>query len=112
MSNKINLILFVNENKKTNPLAPPYTNSKFQPKHDIVLKADTIYSISLFKNTHDFEGNQFKDRDGKDTHRLSVVIKESEYWANQREVVEKNLHHITEEQPKAKPVDLDDDIPF
>ena len=39
---KVNLTLFVNENKKTNPLAPPYTNSKFQPKHDIVLKADTV----------------------------------------------------------------------
>ena len=110
MSNKINLILFVNEHKKNNEHAPPYSNNKFQPKQDILLKADTIYSISLFKNTHNFEGNRYKDRDGKDTHRLSVVIQESEYWANQKEVVEKNLHHITEEKPKA--VDIDDDIPF
>ena len=43
---KVNLTLFVNENKKTNPLAPPYTNSKFQPKHDIVLKADTAVSYT------------------------------------------------------------------
>ena len=50
--NKVNLTLFVNENKKTNPLAPPYTNSKFQPKQDIVLKADTVYEMSLFKNNH------------------------------------------------------------
>ena len=109
--NKVNLILFVNENKKTNPLAPPYTNSKFQPKHDIVLKADTVYEMSLFKNTHDYEKNPFLDKNGEPTHRLSISIRESEYWANQREVVEKNLHHITEEQPKAKPV-IDDDIPF
>lgn len=109
---KVNLTLFVNENKKTNPLAPPYTNSKFQPKHDIVLKADTVYEMSLFKNTHDYEKNPYTDRDGNPTHRLSITIRESEYWANQRELVEKNLHHITEEQPKAKPVDLDDDIPF
>ena len=108
--NKVNLTLFVNENKKTNEHAPPYSNNKFQPKQDILLKADTIYSISLFKNTHDFEGNQYKDRDGKDTHRLSVVIQESEYWANQKEVVEKNLHHITE--PKSHSSDIDDDIPF
>ena len=108
---KVNLTLFVNENKKTNPLAPPYTNSKFQPKHDIVLKADTVYEMSLFKNTHDFDKNPFLDKNGEPTHRLSISIRESEYWANQREVVEKNLHHITEEQPKAKPV-IDDDIPF
>ena len=107
---KVNLTLFVNENKKTNPLAPPYTNSKFQPKHDIVLKADTVYEMSLFKNTHDFEKNPYTDREGKPTHRLSITIRESEYWANQNEVVAKNLHHITEEQPK--PVDIDDDIPF
>ena len=110
MSNKINLILFVNENKKTNPLAPPYTNSKFQPKQDIVLKADTVYEMSLFKNTHDFNKDPFLDKNGKPTHRLSISIRESEYWANQKEVVEKNLHHITEEKPKA--VDIDDDIPF
>ena len=108
--NKVNLTLFVNENKKTNPLAPPYTNSKFQPKQDIVLKADTVYEMSLFKNTHDFEKNQFLDKNGNHTHRLSITIRESEYWANQKEVVEKNLHHITEEKPKA--VDIDDDIPF
>jgi len=108
--NKVNLILFVNENKKTNPLAPPYTNSKFQPKHDIVLKADTVYEMSLFKNTHDFNKDPFLDKNGKPTHRLSISIRESEYWANQKEVVEKNLHHITEEKPKA--VDIDDDIPF
>ena len=107
---KVNLTLFVNENKKTNPLAPPYTNSKFQPKHDIVLKADTVYEMSLFKNTHDFDKNQYLDREGKPTHRLSITIRESEYWANQNEVVAKNLHHITEEQPK--PVNIDDDIPF
>ena len=107
---KVNLTLFVNENKKTNPLAPPYTNSKFQPKHDIVLKADTVYEMSLFKNTHDFDKNPFLDKNGEPTHRLSISIRESEYWANQREVVEKNLHHITEEKPKA--VDIDDDIPF
>ena len=107
---KVNLTLFVNENKKTNPLAPPYTNSKFQPKHDIVLKADTVYEMSLFKNTHDFDKNHYLDREGKPTHRLSITIRESEYWANQNEVVAKNLHHITEEQPK--PVDIDDDIPF
>ena len=110
MTNKINLILFVNENKKTNPLAPPYTNSKFQPKQDIVLKADTVYEMSLFKNTHDFNKDPFLDKNGKPTHRLSISIRESEYWANQKEVVEKNLHHITEEKPKA--VDIDDDIPF
>ena len=110
MSNKINLILFVNENKKTNPLAPPYTNSKFQPKQDIVLKADTVYEMSLFKNTHDFNKDPFLDKNGKPTHRLSISIRESEYWANQKEVVEKNLHHITEEKPKA--VNIDDDIPF
>ena len=109
---KVNLTLFVNENKKTNPLAPPYTNSKFQPKHDILLKADTVYEMSLFKNTHDFDKNQYLDREGKPTHRLSITIRESEYWANQNEVVAKNLHHITEEQPKPKPVDIDDDIPF
>ena len=108
--NKVNLTLFVNENKKTNPLAPPYTNSKFQPKQDIVLKADTVYEMSLFKNTHDFEKNQFLDKNGNPTHRLSITIRESEYWANQKELVEKNLHHITEEKPKA--VDIDDDIPF
>ena len=108
--NKVNLTLFVNENKKTNPLAPPYTNSKFQPKQDIVLKADTVYEMSLFKNTHDFEKNQFLDKNGNPTHRLSITIRESEYWANQKEVVEKNLHHITEEKPKA--VYIDDDIPF
>ena len=108
--NKVNLTLFVNENKKTNPLAPPYTNSKFQPKQDIVLKADTVYEMSLFKNTHDFEKNQFLDKNGNPTHRLSITIRESEYWANQKEVVEKYLHHITEEKPKA--VDIDDDIPF
>ena len=108
--NKVNLTLFVNENKKTNPLAPPYTNSKFQPKQDIVLKADTVYEMSLFKNTHDFEKNQFLDKNGNPTHRLSITIRESEYWANQKEVVEKNLHHITEEKPKA--VNIDDDIPF
>jgi len=108
--NKVNLILFVNENKKTNPLAPPYTNSKFQPKQDIVLKADTVYEMSLFKNTHDFNKDPFLDKNGKPTHRLSISIRESEYWANQKEVVEKNLHHITEEKPKA--VDIDDDIPF
>ena len=107
---KVNLTLFVNENKKTNPLAPPYTNSKFQPKHDILLKADTVYEMSLFKNTHDFDKNQYLDREGKPTHRLSITIRESEYWANQNEVVAKNLHHITEEKPK--PVDIDDDIPF
>ena len=110
MTNKINLILFVNENKKTNPLAPPYTNSKFQPKQDIVLKADNVYEMSLFKNTHDFNKDPFLDKNGKPTHRLSISIRESEYWANQKEVVEKNLHHITEEKPKA--VDIDDDIPF
>ena len=110
MTNKINLILFVNENKKTNPLAPPYTNSKFQPKQDIVLKADTVYEMSLFKNTHDFNKDPFLDKNGKPTHRLSISIRESEYWANQKEVVEKNLHHITEEKPKA--VNIDDDIPF
>ena len=108
--NKVKLTLLVNENKKTNPLAPPYTNSKFQPKQDIVLKADTVYEMSLFKNTHDFEKNQFLDKNGNPTHRLSITIRESEYWANQKEVVEKNLHHITEEKPKA--VDIDDDIPF
>jgi len=108
--NKVNLTLFVNENKKTNPLAPPYTNSKFQPKQDIVLKADTVYEMSLFKNTHDFNKDPFLDKNGKPTHRLSISIRESEYWANQKEVVEKNLHHITEEKPKA--VDIDDDIPF
>jgi hypothetical protein len=108
--NKVNLILFVNENKKTNPLAPPYTNSKFQPKQDIVLKADTVYEMSLFKNTHDFNKDPFLDKNGKPTHRLSISIRESEYWANQKEVVEKNLHHITEEKPKA--LDIDDDIPF
>jgi hypothetical protein len=108
--NKVNLILFVNENKKTNPLAPPYTNSKFQPKQDIVLKADTVYEMSLFKNTHDFNKDPFLDKNGKPTHRLSISIRESEYWANQKEVVEKNLHHITEEKPKA--IDIDDDIPF
>ena len=107
--NKVNLTLFVNENKKTNPLAPPYTNSKFQPKQDIVLKADTVYEMSLFKNTHDFEKNQFLDKNGNPTHRLSITIRESEYLANQKEVVEKNLHHITEEKPKAV---NDDDIPF
>ena len=108
--NKVNLTLFVNENKKTNPLAPPYTNSKFQPKQDIVLKADTVYEMSLFKNTHDFNKDPYLDKNGKPTHRLSISIRESEYWANQKEVVEKNLHHITEEKPKA--VDIDDDIPF
>jgi hypothetical protein len=108
--NKVNLTLFVNENKKTNPLAPPYTNSKFQPKQDIVLKADTVYEMSLFKNTHDFNKDPFLDKNGKPTHRLSISIRESEYWANQKEVVEKNLHHITEEKPKA--IDIDDDIPF
>ena len=108
--NKVNLILFVNENKKTNPLAPPYTNSKFQPKQDIVLKADTVYEMSLFKNTHDFNKDPFLDKNGKPTHRLSISIRESEYWANQKQVVEKNLHHITEEKPKA--ADIDDDIPF
>ena len=107
---KVNLILFVNENKKTNPLAPPYTTSKFQPQHDIVLKADTVYEMSLFKNTHDYEKNPFLDKNGAPTHRLSISIRESEYWANQREVVEKNLHHITEPEVK-KPV-IDDDIPF
>jgi hypothetical protein len=108
---KVNLTLFVNENKKTNPLAPPYSNSKFQPKHDIVLKADTVYEMSLFKNTHDYEKNPYTDKEGNPTHRLSITIRESEYWANQNETVEKNLHHISEDQPKAK-VDLDDDIPF
>ena len=108
---KVNLTLFVNENKKTNPLAPPYTNSKFQPKQDIVLKADTVYEMSLFKNTHDFDKVQYLDREGNPTHRLSITIRESEYWANQNEVVEKNLHHITEQPQKAK-VDIDDDIPF
>ena len=107
---KVNLTLFVNENKKTNPLAPPYTNSKFQPKHDIVLKADTVYEMSLFKNTHDFNKDPYLDKNGQPTHRLSISIRESEYWANQREVVEKNLHHITEPEVK-KPV-IDDDIPF
>ena len=107
---KVNLTLFVNENKKTNPLAPPYTNSKFQPKHDIVLKADTVYEMSLFKNTHDFNKDPYLDKNQNPTHRLSITIRESEYWANQKEVVEKNLHHITEEKPKA--VDIDDDIPF
>ena len=108
---KVNLTLFVNENKKTNPLAPPYTNSKFQPKHDIVLKADTVYEMSLFKNTHDFNKDPYLDKNQNPTHRLSITIRESEYWANQNEVVEKNLHHITEQPQKAK-VDLDDDIPF
>ena len=76
-----------------------------------MLKADTVYEMSLFKNTHDYEKNPYQDKEGNPTHRLSITIRESEYWANQKEVVEKNLHHITEEQPKAKPV-IDDDIPF
>jgi hypothetical protein len=50
------------------------------------------------------------DKNGERTHRLSISIRESEYWANQKEVVEKNLHHITEPEVK-KPV-IDDDIPF
>ena len=42
---KVNLTLFVNDNKKTNPLAPPYTKRKFQTKNDIVLKAYTVYDM-------------------------------------------------------------------
>ena len=66
--NKVNLTLFVNENKKTNPLAPPYTNSKFQPKQDIVLKADTVYEMSLFKNTHDFDKNPYTQIERETQH--------------------------------------------
>ena len=66
--------------------------------------------MSLFKNTHDYDKNPYIDKEGNPTHRLSITIRESEYWANQREVVEKNLHHITEPEVK-KPV-IDDDIPF
>ena len=105
------LTLYVNENRKKNPLAPPYSNSKFQPKHDIVLKADTIYDLVLYKNSHDYDKNPYLDKEGNPTHRLQISIEESEYWANQKEVVEQNLHHITEQPEKAK-VDLDDDIPF